>query len=87
MDSVIYNTYSELEIICVDDGSTDGSLELLCDYAKRDARITVITKENGRLSSSRNAGLKQVTGEFVILADSDDFVHPQFFEMFMQAQI
>ena len=76
LDSVIQNTYRNLEIICVDDGSTDGSPEILRDYAQRDARITVITKENGGVSSARNAGLDRATGEFVAFIDSDDFVHP-----------
>ena len=87
LDSVIQNTYRELEIICVDDGSTDGSPEILRDYAQRDARITVITKENGGVSSARNAGLDRMTGEFVTFIDSDDFVHPQHFELLRKVQI
>ncbi len=86
LDSVIQNTYRNLEIICVDDGSTDGSPEILRDYAQRDARITVITKENGGVSSARNAGLDRMTGEFVTFIDSDDFVHPQYFELFIKAE-
>lgn len=87
LDSVIQNTYRNLEIICVDDGSTDGSPEILRDYAQRDARITLITKENGGVSSARNAGLNRMTGEFVSFVDSDDFVHLQIFETFSKALI
>ena len=86
LDSVIQNTYRNLEIICVDDGSTDGSPEILRDYAQRDARITLITKENGGVSSARNAGLDRATGEFVAFIDSDDFVHPQYFELLLRAK-
>ncbi len=87
LDSVIQNTYQNLEIICVNDGSRDNSAEILQQYAQKDPRIIVITKENGGLSSARNAGLKQMTGEFVTFVDSDDFVHPQYFEMFMQVHM
>ena len=81
LDSVIGNTYRNLEILCVDDGSTDRSLEILRAYEEKDSRIIVIAKENGGVSSARNAGLDRMTGEFVTFIDSDDFVHPQFFEI------
>jgi len=86
LDSVIENTWRNLEILCVNDGSKDSSAEILQEYAKKDPRITVITKENGGLSSARNAGFAKMTGEFVTFVDSDDFVHPQFFELLIQAQ-
>ena len=86
LDSVINNTYRNLEIICIDDGSKDGSLEILRQYEKKDSRIVVIAKENGGVSSARNAGLDRMTGEFVVFIDPDDFVHPQFFELMLQAQ-
>ena len=85
LDSVLSNTYRNLEIICVDDGSTDGSAAILQDYAKKDSRIVVITKENGGVSSARNAGLDRMTGEFVTFIDSDDFVHPQYVELLYHA--
>ncbi len=81
LDSVIQNTYRNLEIICVDDGSTDGSPEILRDYAQRDARITLITKENGGVSSARNAGLDRISGDYIAFVDSDDAIHPQHFEI------
>ena len=86
LDSVLNNTYRNLEIICVDDGSTDSSAEILRAYAEKDSRIVPIFKENGGVSSARNAGLDRMTGDFVTFIDSDDFVHPQFFEQFVIAQ-
>ena len=65
LDSVLNNTYRNLEVLCVDDGSRDRSLEILREYEKRDSRIIVIAKENGGVSSARNAGLDRMTGELV----------------------
>lgn len=80
IDSIVKQTYVELEIILVDDGSTDKS-GLICDeYAKKDERIKVIHKKNGGLSDARNEGLKIATGEFVGFVDSDDWVEKDFFE-------
>ncbi len=87
LDSVLGNTYRNLEIICVDDGSKDRSLEILWEYGARDSRVLVISKENGGVSSARNAGLERVTGDFVCFIDPDDFVHPKFFELLLFAQI
>lgn len=86
LDSVIHSTYHELEIICVDDGSTDQSLEILRRYESEEARIIVITKENGGVSSARNAGLRAASGDFITFVDSDDFIHPQYFELLLQTQ-
>ena len=86
LDSVINNTYRNLEIICIDDGSTDRSLEILRRYETADPRIVVIAKENGGVSSARNAGLDRMTGEYVTLVDPDDFVHPQYIEQLVIAQ-
>ena len=81
LDSVLNNTYHNLEIICVDDGSKDRSLEILRRYEAADPRIVVIAKENGGVSSARNAGLDRMTGEYVTFIDSDDFVLPQYVEL------
>lgn len=62
LDSIINQTYRNIEIIIVNDGSTDGSAEIIDDYSKRDERIKVITKENGGLGSARNAGINVVRG-------------------------
>lgn len=74
LDSVINQTFRDLEIICVNDGSTDGSAAILEDYAAKDSRIKVITKENGGLNTARNAGLDNVSGEYFAIVDSDDWL-------------
>ena len=85
IDSVINNTYKKLEIICVNDGSTDNSLEILEKYKSQDSRIVIIDKVNKGLSAARNSGLKIATGEYVAFIDSDDLVHPNFFEFLLKA--
>ena len=72
LDSVIDQTYKNIEIICVNDGSTDCSLDICREYQSRDERIQIIDKENGGVSSARNAALEVMTGEFVAFLDSDD---------------
>lgn len=74
LDSVVHQTYTNLEIILVNDGSTDNSLEIIMSYKETDARIKVVNKENGGLSSARNAGLKIATGRYVLHIDSDDWI-------------
>lgn len=85
IESILNQTYSTLEIILVDDGSSDGSVEICDQYARRDQRIQVIHKENGGLSSARNAGLKQARGDFIGFIDSDDWIEPQMYEMLYNA--
>ena len=72
VDSIINQTYKNLEIILVDDGSPDGCGAMCDEYAKKDERIKVIHKENGGLSSARNAGLDIATGDYIAFVDSDD---------------
>lgn len=72
LDSIINQTYTNLEIILVNDGSTDKSLDLCYEYASKDKRIIVINKSNEGLSSARNTGLDIATGEFISFVDSDD---------------
>lgn len=81
LDSILGQTMSDWEAICVDDGSPDGSASILAEYAERDSRFRILTKENGGLSSARNAGTAWAQGEFVNYVDSDDFIHPQTFEL------
>lgn len=81
VDSIIDQTYNHLEIILVNDGSPDRCGEICEEYAKQDHRIVVIHKENGGLSSARNAGLDICKGEYIAFIDSDDVIHPQFVEL------
>ena len=80
LDSVINQTYSNLEIILIDDESPD-QCPVICDeYALKDNRIKVIHKKNGGAGSARNAGLKICTGEYICFVDSDDYVYPNYVE-------
>lgn len=74
MQSVLSQSYKELEIILVDDGSTDKCPALCDEYEKKDARVRVIHKKNGGLSDARNVGMKMATGEWVYFVDSDDWL-------------
>lgn len=73
LDSVIKQTLEEIEIICVDDGSTDNSLEILKEYAAKDKRITILKQKNLHAGVARNAGLAVARGEYLSFLDSDDF--------------
>lgn len=84
IDSICNQTYEKLEIILVDDGSPD-NCGVICDsYSKSDSRILVVHKENGGLSSARNAGLDVATGAYVAFVDADDTIHHQFIEILMR---
>lgn len=80
VDSIINQTYKNLEIVLVDDGSLDNCPKMCDDYAEKDSRIKVVHKENGGLSDARNAGMKVATGEYVSFIDSDDYVSLDFYE-------
>lgn len=80
LDSVLAQTFRDFELILVNDGSKDGSVEIMKEYAAKDSRIRQIHKENGGLSSARNAGLAIARGRYVMFIDSDDFVAPELFE-------
>ena len=80
IESIINQTYQNIEIILVDDGSTDNSLSICKEYAIKDRRINIIHKENAGVSSARNIGLKKSKGEFVTFVDSDDYVKLTCFE-------
>ena len=77
IESIINQTYTNMEIILVDDGSTDQSGVICDEYAKKDKRISVIHKENGGLSDARNAGVIQAKGEYISFVDSDDYLAPE----------
>ena len=84
LDSVVNQTLKEIEIICVDDGSTDNSLEILKEYAKKDSRITVITQQNLHAGVARNAGLAVARGEYVHFLDSDDWIDKEAYQEILQ---
>ena len=73
LDTILNQTLNEIEVICVDDGSTDNSLRILKEYAQRDRRVTVVSRENKGVGYSRNEGMKLATGEFVAFMDPDDY--------------
>lgn len=72
LDSILLQTYTNFEVIVVDDGSTDSSSEICDDFAKKDKRFNVIHKENGGVSKARNIALDNVNGSYVVFVDSDD---------------
>ena len=80
IDSFLKQTFCDFEIILVDDGSTDSS-GIICDeYAASDQRVHAIHKKNNGVSSARNTGLNFATGDYILFADSDDFVEKEFLE-------
>ncbi len=84
LDSILNQTYKNLEIILIDDGSEDGSLKIMNEYKKNDKRIKIIKKNNSGVSSSRNIGIKNSTGEFITFIDSDDAIDMRYFEKTMK---
>ena len=85
IESVLCQTYTQLEIITVDDGSTDESGAICETYAKTDNRITVYHKENGGLSDARNYGLDHCHGQYIVFVDSDDYIAVNLIERMLQA--
>ncbi len=80
LESVIHQTLKDIEIICIDDGSTDSSGRILDEYALKDSRIRVIHKENGGYGKAMNLGLDSATGEYFAIFESDDMIRPQMYE-------
>lgn len=83
--SICNQTYKKLDIILVDDGSTDGSGDVCDRFAAEDMRIRVFHKENGGSSSARNLGIKEAKGEYIGFIDSDDYIEPDMYELLAQA--
>lgn len=81
LDSLINQTLHDIEIVIVNDGSTDSSVSICNEYAEKDSRIKLISKENGGLASARQAALEVCTGEFFCACDSDDWVEPRMYEL------
>lgn len=74
LDSLVNQTYQNNEIICVDDGSTDASSEILTEYALKNSKVRVIRQENSGVSAARNVGFSFATGEYVMYVDGDDWI-------------
>lgn len=87
LDSLVSQTLEDIEIICVNDGATDNSAEILSKYAEADERIKVINQANAGLSNARNTGIDAAIGEFISFVDSDDFVEPNFLEKLYNAAV
>lgn len=87
LDSVINQTYNNMEIICINDGSADNSLNILNEYAKKDNRIKIISQDNQGGGFARNVGIKIATGEYLFFLDSDDWFKPTFIkDMYSKAK-
>lgn len=84
VDSIIAQTYTNLEIILVDDGCSDNGPVICDEYAQKDARVKVIHKKNGGVSSARNAALQICTGEYISFVDSDDYISTDYFTELIQ---
>ncbi|MEG2119583.1 MAG: glycosyltransferase [Pseudoflavonifractor sp.] len=84
LDSLLGQTYRNLELILVDDGSPDGAPAICDDYAARDSRIVVIHQKNGGLSAARNSGITAATGDFLAFVDSDDWIHRDYIATLLQ---
>ena len=80
LDSIINQTLQDIEILCINDGSTDNSPKILEDYASKDKRIKIINKENSGYGASMNMGIAAATGEYIGIIESDDFAEPEMFE-------
>lgn len=81
LDSIIAQTYRNIEIICINDGSTDNSLNILQEYAERDNRIKIIDQENQGVSVARNNGIDAASGDYLLFVDGDDYVDTRMCEV------
>ena len=87
LDSVLNQTYTNYEVIMVDDGSTDSSYDICLEYSRKDDRFKAFHKENGGASTARNLGLKELNGEYLFFLDSDDWLEPNTLELMINTAI
>lgn len=87
LDSLVNQTYKEMEIICVDDGSTDSSREIILDYEQKDARVRLVTQEHSNAGAARNSGLGIAKGEYIAFLDSDDFFETDMIEKMVEKAV
>jgi len=85
LDSILAQTYPHFNVILVNDGSTDSSPSICKEYVEKDSRFKLVNKENGGLSSARNAGFNNANGDFICFIDGDDYIHPKTLEVQMKA--
>ena len=85
LNSVLEQTLTDWEAICINDGSTDGSEQILREFSAKDERFVIEMQENQGVSAARNRGLELANGKYIMFMDNDDFLHPQAFEIAYQA--
>ena len=84
LDSILAQTYTDIEIVVVDDGSVDHTADVIAQYAAKDTRIKPVYKENGGVTSARLRGVAEASGEWIGFVDGDDYVEPQMFERLLE---
>ena len=84
LSSVLSQSFPHFEVLCVNDGSTDGSYAKLQEWGAKDKRIRILSQENRGVSVSRNNALREAKGEYILFVDSDDTIHPQLIELVYQ---
>lgn len=87
LDSMLSQSLRDIEVICVDDGSTDGSLQIINEYAQRDSRFEVIHQENRGAMSARKAGVALASGQYIGYVDSDDWIDPEMYQVLYQTAV
>lgn len=85
LDSVLNQTFTDFEVICVDDGSSDGTFDIIKNYSKKDSRIIPLKNPGKGVSSARNFGIENSSGDYIGFVDSDDFIQPQMYEFLYKA--
>lgn len=85
LDSILNQTFSDFEIICVDDNSTDKTYDIICEYSEKDSRVKAFKDPGKGVSSARNFGLDNANGNYIAFVDSDDFIQPQMYEYLYKA--